>query len=133
MTVIAIDFDGTIVEHDFPKIGAPVPGAVDWIKMFVKYGAKIVLRTCRDGSTLEAAVEYCRNAGIELYGINENPDQHWSVSPKAYASLYIDDRGAFCPLVSVDGGRPYVDWFIVGPEVLKVIAGPEVMKIINGE
>ena len=47
---------------------------------------------------------------IELYGINENPNQSWSDSPKAYANYYLDDAAIGCPLIYPEEGRPYVDW-----------------------
>jgi hypothetical protein len=124
---VAIDFDGTIVEHEYPEIGRPVPGAIEWIKRFQEAGAKIILWTMRCdrpdcGPMLTQAVEYLRSNGITLYGVNGNPDQwHWTSSPKAYAHIYVDDAAACCPLQenSRAGGRPYVDWSTVGPAVMK--------------
>ncbi len=124
--IVAIDFDGTIVEHVFPEIGAPVPGALDWMKKFQKAGAQLILWTMRSdyqeaGNVLSEAVAYCAKNGIVFYGVNENPDQTWSDSPKAYAHTYIDDAAAGVPLIYPDEGRPYVDWDVVGPEVMKLL------------
>lgn len=124
---IAVDFDGTIVEHRYPDIGAPVPGAVRWLKQFIEAGAKVILWTMRSdneshGPTLTQAVEYCRNNGIELFGVNNNPTQStWTQSPKAYAHLYIDDAAYGCPLLESPrvGGRPFVDWDALGPIVMQ--------------
>jgi hypothetical protein len=124
---IAIDFDGTIADHKFPEIGEPVPGAFDWMKAFQKAGAKLILYTMRSdsslhGNVLTQAVEFCRQNGVEFHGINTNPGQrHWTNSPKAYAQIYIDDAAFGCPLLVNPSGRAYVDWSIVGPEVLERI------------
>lgn len=123
---IAIDFDGTIVDHRYPEIGKPVPGAIDWIKRFQAAGAKVILWTMRsdsrnDGPTLTQAVDYLRGNGIELFGVNGNPTQgEWTTSPKAFAHLYIDDAALGCPLRENPraGGRPFVDWDAVGPAVM---------------
>ena len=120
---IAVDFDGTIVEHKFPDIGRPVPEAIEWMKRFQELGAKLILWTMRSdgqesGEVLTAAVNYCRENGIEFYGVNHNPDQdQWTSSPKAYAQVYIDDAAFGCPLNPGVGGRPYVDWEKVVPAV----------------
>ena len=125
--IIAIDFDGTICDHIFPGIGKPVPGAVKWIKEFQEEDAILVLWTMRsdgqeDGDVLTEAVEYCKSQGIIFDHINENP-QDWTTSNKAYAHVYIDDAAFGCPLKENPrwGGRPYVDWDIVGPAVLDMI------------
>lgn len=120
--LIGVDFDGTIVEHEFPDIGEPTPGAFAWLGQIQAAGAKLILWTMRSGETLDEAVQFCSEHGIEFYGINKNPTQsRWTLSPKAYAELYIDDAAFGCPLKENPrmGGRPYVDWSIVGPEVLR--------------
>lgn len=122
--IIAVDFDGTIVEHRYPDIGEPCPGAIDCMRQFASAGAKLILWTMRHGKELSDAVDYLKDAGIELFGVNENPNQKsWTDSPKVYAHIYIDDAAFGCPLRESArmGGRPYVDWDAVGPEVLKAI------------
>jgi len=134
MIVIAVDFDGTIAEHEFPEIGKPVPGAFRWMKAWRKAGAKLVLFTMRsdgrtgegkaNGPVLSEAVEFCREHGVEFWGVNRNPEQdEWTTSPKAYAQVYVDDAAFGCPLIpaKVKGGRPMVDWKVVGPAILKRI------------
>lgn len=126
---IAVDFDGTIVDHRYPDIGAPVPGAVEWLKKFTDAGAKLILFTMRSDSTVSGnvlthAVDYCKKQGIELYGVNENPDQfRWTLSPKVYANVYIDDAALGCPLRENPrmGGRPFVDWDVVGPKLMEML------------
>ena len=114
--IYAIDFDGTITTHEFPKIGHPVPHALEVMNRLQDDGHQIILWTMRSGGTLDAAVEYLKGAGIKLWGINENPDQDWSTSPKAYAHRYIDDAALGVPLIPVFQGRPYVDWKALFPE-----------------
>jgi hypothetical protein len=122
--IICVDFDGTIVDHCFPEIGAPVPGAIKWLKRLNKYGAKLILFTMRSDSTLfktalTDARHYLQEQGIELYAVNENPAQKsWTVSPKVHAHIYVDDSAFGCPLIFPEGfNRPCVDWEEVGPEL----------------
>lgn len=137
--IIAIDFDGTIAEHEFPEIGAAVPGAFEWMKRWQEAGAKLILWTMRsdgrsadgkreNGPVLTEAVEFCRANGVEFYGVNCNPGQaSWTQSPKVYAHVYVDDAGINCPLRESrkSGGRPMVDWAAVGPAVLEFITAPK--------
>ena len=112
--IYAIDFDGTIVKHDYPHLGEPVPGALEGMRELVEEGHQIILYTMRDGRELAAAVAYLEGAEIPLFGVNENPDQTWSTSPKVYAHRYIDDSALGCPLrYPLKGSgekRPWVDW-----------------------
>ena len=117
--VVAVDFDGTIVTHEYPDIGLPVPGALETLLALQEAGVKIILWTMRSGDKLQAAVDYLENRGIDIW-VNENPEQGtWTDSPKAYAQLYIDDAAYGCPLTqpeirigarTEDHGRPCVDW-----------------------
>lgn len=124
--IICVDFDGTIVDHKFPELGEPVPGAFQWLRKFQEAGVKLILWTMRsDGSqsgpVLTDAVELCRKNGVEFFGINANPNQGtWTTSPKAYAHVYIDDAAYGCPLRQNPrmGGRPFVDWDKVGPAIM---------------
>ena len=70
--VIAIDFDGTIVEHKFPKIGKEMRFAFMTLKALQQKGHKLILWTIRTGNQLEDAVNYCKENGIEFYAINSN-------------------------------------------------------------
>lgn len=130
--IIAVDFDGTCVEHEFPGVGPDVPGAVEWLRRFAGAGARLILWTMRsDGPPrsvtehpLRDAEEWFESRRIPLFGRNGNPGQYtWTSSPKAYAHLYVDDAAYGCPLVANPrpGGRPYVDWSVVGPDVLAMI------------
>ncbi len=107
--VIAIDFDGTCVEHDYPAVGIEVEGAVETLRALVKRGHRLILFTMRSGERLEAAVRWFRDRKIELWAINENPEQKsWTASPKVYADYYIDDSALGCPIMFIDGVRHHV-------------------------
>lgn len=112
---IAIDFDGTVVTHEYPAIGSDI-GAIPWLQTFINRGAKLILNTMRCDRHLVEAVQFFTDNNILLFGVNRNPDQDWTTSPKVYAHLYIDDAAFGCPLK--DG---HVDWDIVGPLVLKML------------
>ena len=112
---IAIDFDGTCVTHDYPRIGKDI-GAIEVLKRLIKSGHKLILNTMRSGKELQDAIDWFKENGIELYGANENPSQKsWTNSPKVYAHMYIDDAALGCPL-KMDlnlSNRPFVDWDVV--------------------
>ena len=110
--VIAVDFDGTCVEHNYPAIGMDVEGAVDVLRTLNKHGHRIILNTMRSGQRLEAAVRWFRDRKIELWAVNRNPEQEqWTSSPKVYADIYIDDSALGCPRIFLEGvRRPVVNW-----------------------
>lgn len=112
--IIAVDFDGTIVTHDYPRVGKQIPLAKEVINMLTDNGHLCFLWTMRDNETLEVAKQYCKDNGIMLCNYNMSPDQ-FSDSPKQYATIYIDDAALGCPLRydSDMSRRPYVDWYRV--------------------
>jgi len=92
---IAVDFDGTIVEHQYPEIGKEKLFAFRTLRELEKKGARLILWTFRTGKELEDAVEYCRQNGIEFYAVNRNyPEEVYdsSISRKIDADIYIDDK-----------------------------------------
>jgi hypothetical protein len=92
---IAVDFDGTIVEHEYPEIGKEKLFAFQTLKEFDKMGARLILWTFRTGKELEDAVEFCRKNGVEFYAVNKNyPEEVFdeTVSRKINADVYIDDK-----------------------------------------
>ena len=112
---VGVDFDGTVVRHEYPDVGPDVPGAVDGLRAMVASGARLVLWTMRDGDKLDDAVAWFAARGIDLWGINENPEQkQWTHSRKAYCHVYVDDAAFGCPLIKPPQGRAYVDWSKVG-------------------
>lgn len=110
--IIAVDFDGTVVKHAYPKIGEDI-GAVPVLKEFVRQGHQIILNTMRSGKLLDEAAQWFKDNGISLFGVNHYPGQEsWTSSPKVFAQVYIDDAALGCPTVS-DGKNIYVDWVTV--------------------
>lgn len=126
---IAIDFDGTCVTHDFPRVGKDI-GAAEVLRELVDQGHGLILFTMRSNKTgntgtskeveeihegpfLDHAVEWFYKNNIPLHGIQKCPTQHtWTESPKVYAQMIIDDTALGCPLI-IDRSvsmRPFVDW-----------------------
>lgn len=109
--VIVVDFDGTVVKHEFPKVGEDI-GAVPVLNELIKNGHKLVLFTMRSDGVekngagdlelkpyLTDAVAWFKKHNIPLFGIQVNPEQHtWTTSPKAYGSLILDDASLQAPL-----------------------------------
>ena len=118
--VIAIDFDGTCVTQEYPRVGKDI-GAVPVLKKLVEKGHRLMLWTMRSertmpSDTLKDAVKWFADNNIPLWGINENPEQKatgWTNSNKQYANLFIDDAALGCPLIYNEHDRPYVDWKVV--------------------
>jgi hydroxymethylpyrimidine pyrophosphatase-like HAD family hydrolase len=92
---IAVDFDGTIVEHAYPEIGTEKLFAFQTLKELEKRGVLLILWTFRTGKELEDALEFCRINGVEFYAVNKNyPEEvvDETVSRKIDADIYIDDK-----------------------------------------
>lgn len=103
--IIAVDFDGTIVEHRYPSIGREIPFAIETLKKLAKEQHRLILWTVREGKLLDEAVQFCRERGLEFYAVNrdypeeeKNKNNHFS--RKLKADMWIDDRNV--------GGLP--DW-----------------------
>ena len=110
--IIGLDFDGTVVTHRYPEVGEDI-GAVPVLKELAKKGHKFILFTMRSSKngTLDDAVNWFKENGIPLYGVNSNPTQsEWTDSPKAYCHVYIDDAAMGIPK-KFDGQRKYVDLY----------------------
>lgn len=109
--IIAVDFDGTCVTHEYPEVGIDI-GAQPVLKRLVAEGHQLILWTMRSGQPLQDAVDWFKKNDIPLFGVNENPEQkEWTDSPKAYAYVYIDDAAYGAPLVvNEEGVRPHFDW-----------------------
>lgn len=93
--VIAVDFDGTIVAHEYPRIGKELLFAFQTLRALAAEGHRLVLWTIREGKLLEEAVEYCKKNGLEFYAINESfPGEGFKPgqSRKINVDLFIDDR-----------------------------------------
>ena len=133
---ICIDFDGTCVTHEFPKVGQDI-GAVPVLKELVKNGHNLILFTMRSdietpksdhpsiiqkgGRYLTDAVEWFKSHEIPLYGVQINPSQrNWTTSPNAYGQLYIDDAALGTPLVHGQHERPFVCWKTVREKLVEM-------------
>lgn len=95
--IIAVDFDGTIVEHKYPKIGEEIPFATETLRMLIKERHKLILWSVREGKLLQDAVDWCKERGVEFYAINkdypEEKEEHNNhFSRKIKADIFIDDR-----------------------------------------
>jgi len=93
--IIAVDFDGTIVEDAYPEIGQPMLFAFDTLKKLQKEGHRLILWTYRSGKKLQEAVHFCKENGIEFYAVNKNyPEEVFDgkISRKIHADIFIDDR-----------------------------------------
>lgn len=92
-SIIAVDFDGTVVPHDFPNIGDPLDGAIQTLKDLKAAGYTLIMWTCRESHYLVDAIHFCRAQGIEFRSINHNTNEdEWAGSRKIYADVYIDDK-----------------------------------------
>jgi hypothetical protein len=93
---IAVDFDGTIVEHKYPEIGKEILFAFDTLRALQKQKHQLILWTYRTGKELEEAIEFCRENGVEFYAVNKSyPEEEydeWIHSRKIEADIFIDDR-----------------------------------------
>lgn len=136
--IIAVDFDGTCVTHEYPNIGKDI-GAVSVLKKLVENGHQLMLWTMRchphhnhERDCLKEAIKWFEKNEIPLWSVNSNPTQRsWTNSYKQYAQLYIDDAALGCPLKydyidvpteteveqkvfgdtkKIVNGKPYVDW-----------------------
>lgn len=107
MMIIAVDFDGTIVTHEYPKIGKDIPFAIDTlIKIQTDLQLRLILWTVREGKELQEAVDYCKKRGLEFYAVNANYPEETPENGeprKLKADLFIDDRNL--------GGLP--DWGVI--------------------
>jgi hypothetical protein len=104
--VIAVDFDGTIVEHAYPRIGKPIPFAIDVLRKLQQEEHHIlILWTVREGPLLKEALDYCEKKGLKFYSVNSNyPEEGLGETPrKLSADIFIDDKNI--------GGIP--DWGII--------------------
>ncbi len=126
--IIAIDFDGTIVEHTYPDIGKPIPFAIETLLQMQKDGHKLILWTVRRGRLLQDAIDYCAQRGLYFYAENENyrgenKELGEEVSRKLSVDMFIDDRNL--------GGLP--DWGTIYNAVKATAEDTNVLKIMAGQ
>lgn len=103
--IIAVDFDGTIVEHAYPEIGKPVPFAIETLLQLQKDRHRLILWTVREDELLQDAIDYCAAQGLYFYAHNANymEEDRTNAPRKLKADLFIDDRNL--------GGLP--DWGVI--------------------
>ena len=102
---IAVDFDGTIVEHRYPHIGKELPFAIASLKRIQAEGHRLILWTAREGDLLQEAIDFSAKRGLEFFAINSNyPGEEVDAAAiharKLHAALFIAARAV--------GGLP--DW-----------------------
>lgn len=93
--IIAVDFDGTIVDDAYPAVGKPKLFAFDTLKKLQNEGHRLILWTYRSGKKLEEAVKFCESNGISFYAVNasyQDEEFDYETSRKIHADIFIDDR-----------------------------------------
>lgn len=121
--IIAVDFDGTIVEHKYPAIGKERPFAIETLKRLRDDHHKLILWTVREGRLLEEALAFCRDKGLEFYAVNrdypeEAEERNNHFSRKLKADLFIDDRNL--------GGIP--DWGTIYEMIRQKLSYEDLMR-----
>jgi hypothetical protein len=99
---IAVDFDGTLCEYAFPKIGEQTDNQKKLLETLISLkqkGHKLILWTCRGDNEefpcLTEAIKWCKKQGLEFDTVNENipgTKKLSGPSPKVVADFYLDDR-----------------------------------------
>lgn len=126
--IIAVDFDGTIVEHKYPAIGRELPFAIETLRKLQSERHKLILWTVREGVLLEEALSFCRERGLEFYAVNrdypeEERDRNNHFSRKLKADVFIDDRNL--------GGLP--DWGTIYEMVTKRLSYEDLTRKYESE
>ncbi len=121
--IIAIDFDGTLVEHKYPEIGKEIPFAFETLRRLQQDKHRLILWTVREGRLLDEAITFCRERGIEFYAINRDyPEEEKGAnrhySRKLKADLFIDDRNL--------GGLP--DWGTIYEMITQKLSYEDLMR-----
>ena len=121
--IIAIDFDGTLVEHKYPEIGKEIPFAFETLRRLQQDRHRLILWTVREGRLLDEALAFCRERGIEFYAVNRDyPEEEKGAnrhySRKLKADLFIDDRNL--------GGLP--DWGTIYEMVTQKLSYEDLMR-----
>lgn len=112
--IIAVDFDGTLCENKWPKIGEPNKELIAYLKEQKEAGVKLILWTCRVGEILENAVKWSAEQGLIFDAINENLPEVIKFmggdTRKIFANEYIDDRNfGYRPVGLISEDMPQSD------------------------
>lgn len=94
---IAVDFDGTIVTHEYPAIGQELPFATETLRALIRDRHRLILWSCREGQLLQDALDWCKERGVEFWAVNADyPEEQRKNNPdysrKLKADMFIDDR-----------------------------------------
>ena len=99
LETFAVDFDGTLCEKKWPRIGKPIYDTIEWVKQLRRNGHKIILWTCREGMSLVDALVWCADLGLFFDAVNDNLPEHKRIfggnSRKIMADYYIDDKALY--------------------------------------
>lgn len=125
---IYLDFDGTVVEHDYPNIGKLSPNALEVIKKLQTAGHTIILNTMRvefEDDSMQEALDFI-NLNETVTGINISRQTKHKVYPQRWNldkiedEIYIDDITPNIPLIKateVDGMM--VDWLEIEKQLIE--------------
>lgn len=103
--ILAVDFDGTLTRtNSYPELAAFRPLVINVLKGFQASGGKVLLFTCREGATLQDALDALGQENFRPDFVNEQTSKNLVGHRKPYYDLLIDDRALGCPL----------DWFVIG-------------------
>ena len=126
---IAVDFDGTIVEHAYPAIGKELPFATATLRQLIRDGHQLILWSVREGKLLEEAVKWCEERGVHFYAVNQdlgeddlNMQDKRFYSRKLKVQMFIDDRNL--------GGLP--DWGTIYRMIKEHKTYPEILQERHG-
>lgn len=107
--IIAVEFDGTIVENGYPGIGKEISVAIYVLSQLRHRGHQVALKSRRTGKELEEAVEYCRRRGLEfdfvLQAGSGNSGQNQNNEGKSVVPDIVIDHA--CNLNNI----PWLDFF----------------------
>lgn len=122
ISVVAVDFDGTLVDSRYPDIGPTVPYALEVVKKLIESGIDVVIYTVRDGQALRDAEKWCKDNGLKIAGANYHPARDYGPTfppSKLDADLFIDDKNLCTPLTKVIGFKRHcVDWQEIAEELI---------------
>lgn len=128
---VVVDFDYTLTKESSWLEGTFTKNnnCFDIMKKWEdEFGVKFMLETMRGEDNIQPAIDFCRENGIEFFGIGRNPlqDADGDTTCKCWGIWSIDDRNAGIFLHCPDDGRPYVNW-----EILDDYLTPILRKVYN--
>jgi len=135
---IYLDFDGTVVEHTYPKMGRCNFGCMEVIKKLQDAGHEIILNTyradCADG-TLEQAIDYLKSA----YRVTKPRNDDFDLLPfehtkaKIHAPEWDIDRAMIEDILFIDDqsrGTPLKDAVMSNGKMVKIVIATWIFYMI---